>query len=82
MEDEQEQYWNSLSKEQQLNAFCAVVRRIYKGELEDNGTYRYILYNIFGFGPEAYVQAQIAGFLSLHNAIVVGEKHTGEDDAS
>jgi hypothetical protein len=74
--------YQTHSKEQQLNAFCAVVRRIYKGELEDKGTYRYVLYNIFGFGPESYVPAQMAGFLGLHNSIVVGEKHIGEDDAS
>ncbi len=30
IEDEQEQYWNSLSKDDQLKAFCAVVRRICK----------------------------------------------------
>lgn len=69
IESDQEEYWNSLSKEQQLKAFCAVVRRIHKGELEDRGTYRYILYQVFGFGPESYAQAQLAGFLALHNSI-------------
>lgn len=69
MEVEQENYWNSLSKEQQLMAFCAVVRRIYKGDIEDQGTYRYVLYQVFGFGPEAYAAAQFAGYLSLHNSI-------------
>lgn len=69
LEIEQEDYWNSLSKEQQLMVFCAVVRRIYKGELEDKGTYRYVLYQVFGFGPEAYAAAQFAGYLALHNSI-------------
>jgi hypothetical protein len=69
IEDEQEQYWNSLSKDDQLKAFCAVVRRICKAEMVDKGTYRYALYNVFGFGPEAYIQAQDAGYLALHNAI-------------
>ena len=54
----------------QLKAFCAVVRRIHKGELEDRGTYRHILYSVFGFGPESYAQAQDAGYFVLHNAIV------------
>jgi hypothetical protein len=70
-EKEQEEYWNSLTKEQQLKAFCAVVRRIYKGELVDQGSYRYVLYDVFGFGPEAYTQAQDAGYLDIHNAIEV-----------
>ena len=29
---------------------------------------------MFKFGPEAYVRAQCAGFLSLHNAIFDGER--------
>lgn len=66
---EQEDFWNSLSKEQQLKAFCAVVRRLVDGELDKQGTYRYVLYETFGFGPNAYVPAQMAGFLELHNSI-------------
>ena len=69
IELESEQYWNSLTKEQQLQVFCAVSRRIYKGEIEQKGSYRYVLYQVFGFGPEAYTQAQLAGYLSIHNAI-------------
>ena len=69
IELESEQYWNSLTKEQQLQAFCAVSRRIYKGEIEDQGSYRWVLYDVFGFGPEAYAPAQLAGYLSIHNAI-------------
>lgn len=75
--DEQEEFWAGLSKEDQLKVFCCVVRRLAKGELEDKRSYRGILYNTFGFGPEAYAQAQEAGFLSLHNAIFdVEEFHT------
>ncbi len=50
VEKESEDFWNSLSKEDQLKAFCAISRRIYKGEIEDRGTYRYVLYDVFGFG--------------------------------
>ena len=69
IEQDSERYWNSLTKEQQLDAFCAVCRRIYKGDVVDKGTYRYVLYNVFGFGPEAYAQAQLAGYLTIHNSI-------------
>lgn len=71
-EADEEEYWNSLSKEDQLKCFCAVARRIYKGEIEEKGTYRYVLYNVFGFGPESYVSAQLSGYLSIHNAIFTG----------
>lgn len=69
IENEQEAYWNSLTKEQQLDAFCAVARRIYQAEIVDQGTYRHALYSVFGFGPEAYLPAQCAGYLSIHNSI-------------
>jgi hypothetical protein len=72
VEKESEDFWNSLSKEDQLKAFCAISRRIYKGEIEDKGTYRYVLYNVFGFGPDAYAAAQLAGYLTIHNAIYDG----------
>lgn len=73
IELESEQYWNSLTKDQQLQVFCAVSRRIYKGEIEQQGSYRYVLYDIFEFGPEAYAPAQLAGYLSIHNAIISSE---------
>ena len=72
-EEHQEQYWNSLTKEQQLMAFCAISRRIYDGEIKQGGTYRYVLYNVFGFGSEAYVPAQCAGYMEIHNAIFTGK---------
>ena len=72
VEKESEAYWNSLSKQDQLKAFCAISRRIYKGEIEDRGTYRYVLYDVFGFSPDAYAAAQLAGYLTIHNAIYDG----------
>ncbi len=68
---EYDEYWNSLSYEDQLKAFYSVVKRIHKGEVKDKGTYRYILYDIFGFGPESYALGMDCGFMDLHNAIYV-----------
>lgn len=62
-------WWQSLSQEDRLRAFYSVVKRITKGELEDHGSYRYILYDVFGFGPEAYSIGMECGFLDLHNSI-------------
>jgi hypothetical protein len=75
IKDDQEAFWNNLSKDDQLKAFCSVVRRLVDGELEQNGTYRYVLYNVFGFGKEAYMQAQHAGFLALHNSLAGGDNY-------
>lgn len=77
IEQDSEYFWNSLSKEDQLKVFCAVSRRIYRGEVIDKGTYRHVLYTVFGFGPEAYAPAQLAGYLTIHNSICV-EDHDYE----
>lgn len=69
LEAEQEQYWNSLTKDQQLAVFCSVVRRIYQADIVDRGTYRWALYDVFKFGPESYAPAQCAGYLDIHNMI-------------
>lgn len=69
-----ESFWNSLSSEEQLWTFCAVMRRLSQGELEEGRSYRGVLYGTFGWGPEAYTPAQCSGFLDIHNAI-----HTDED---
>jgi hypothetical protein len=70
VEKESETYWNSLSKEEQLKAFCAVSRRIHQAEIVDQGSYRHVLYGVFEFGPEAYAPAQMAGYLTIHNSIM------------
>ena len=69
IERRQEEFWNSLSKDDQLKAFCAVVRRIVQAELRDKGTYRWALYDVFGFGMESYTQGMDCGFMALHNSI-------------
>lgn len=66
---EMDEWWNGLSKDDQMKAFYSVVKRVVDGELVQKGSYRYILYEIFGFGPESYMIALNAGFMALHNSI-------------
>jgi hypothetical protein len=67
IEQDQEAYWNSLTEDQRLSVFCAVVRRIHKALFVKNSSYRGTLYDVFGFGMESYVQAQVAGYIDIHN---------------
>lgn len=69
-EKREEEVWDSLDYETQLDVFCAVIRKLHKGEIEDNQSYRGVLYDVFGFDLDSYVRAQCAGFLELHNAIM------------
>lgn len=68
-QERSEKLWNGLSEEDQIDLFCAVVRRICKAELDDQGSYRHALYNVFGFHQGSYAQALNAGYMSLHNSI-------------
>lgn len=64
-----EQFWNSLTKEQQVDAFCAVVSRLYKGEVNQLADGKRILFRIFEFEPQHYNRAVEANFFALHNHI-------------
>ena len=68
-DNEANTWWDSLSQDDQQLAFYSVVKRIYKGEIEDRGSYRHVLYNVFDFDSSAYVMGMDCGFLELHNSI-------------
>ena len=74
--DECEDYWASLSEEEKLKVFYSVISRVVQGELKNKGSYRHVLYEVFGFGPEAYVIGMQCGFLDLHNSIFTSEELT------
>lgn len=65
-----EEYWNGLDYKDQLHAFYSVCSRIYKGDVVDKGSYRYVLYDVFNFDLDSYLIGMIAGYMSIHNAIV------------
>ena len=73
-EKECEDYWKNLPYEEQLKAFYSVCKRIHKGDIEDNGSYRYVLYDVFGFGMDAYSVGMECGYMDIHNRIY-DEKH-------
>ena len=73
-EAQNDEWWNSLSEREREDAFYAVVKRIYKGEVVDNGTYSHVLYETFKFGPHMYISGMDCGYLELHNLIVTHEE--------
>lgn len=72
-EDKNDAWWNGLSEKEREDAFYAVCKRIHKGDIEENGTYRHVLYNVFGFDAGMYGQGMSCGYMALHNAISDGE---------
>lgn len=78
-EEDADKFWNSLSYEDKCNAFHAVVSRIFEGDIKKKGSYRYVLYDVFGFAPDMYVRGMNCGYMALHNSIMddetFNEKH-------
>lgn len=68
-EADMDEWWNGLSKDDQMKAFYSVVKRIVDGELTQKGSYRYVLYDVFGFDAEAYGLGMMCGYMALHNSI-------------
>ena len=66
---EADELFNALPQDDRLKVFCAVVKLIAKGELDEKGSYRHVLYDTFKFGHDSYAVAQCAGYLDLHNSI-------------
>jgi hypothetical protein len=67
-------WWDALSSEDRQLAFYSVVKRLVKGELRDRGTYRYVLYDVFGFDASSYMMGMNCGYMELHNSIYTREE--------
>jgi hypothetical protein len=74
-EHDNDTWWNGLTEEEREDAFYAVVKRIHQAELKDKGTYRYALYNVFGFDGGMYMRGMDCGYMAIHNAIGDGEDY-------
>ena len=73
-EHDNDTWWNGLTEEERQDAFYAVCKRIHKADIQDNGSYRYALYSVFGFDPGMYTRGMDCGYMALHNALFDGEE--------
>lgn len=75
-----DQHWEELDYDERLSVFYSVMKRLHKAELEDRGSYRYALYDVFGFDADAYILGMDCGFMEIHNVLHQGlESIYGED---
>ena len=73
-EAETNAWWEALSYDDKLRAFYSVVKRINEGDVVQQGSYRYVLYEVFGFDADSYGIGMECGYMSLHNAIKTREE--------
>jgi hypothetical protein len=68
-ERECDNYWDKLPMEEKEMAFYSVVKRLFDGDVEKGGSYRYVLYNTFGFEPNMYADGMDCGYMTIHNML-------------
>jgi hypothetical protein len=73
-EADNDAWWNGLSEQEREDAFYAVCKRIWQADGIDNGSYRWALYDVFGFDPGMYMRGMDCGYMAIHNAIFDGEE--------
>jgi hypothetical protein len=71
-EHDNDTWWNGLSEKEREDAFYAVIKRMYRAEVKDRGTYRWALYDVFGFDMGMYGRGMDCGYMALHNIIFDG----------
>ena len=62
-------WWHNLTEEEREDAFYMVCKLIHKGDVEEQGSYRHVLYHTFGFDMAMYGQGMECGYLDIHNLI-------------
>jgi len=65
---EDQAWWDSLGEEGRARALRQVAKLIHKADIEDRGSYRHAMYDIFGID---YCDG-LAHYMELHNAIYRG----------
>jgi hypothetical protein len=63
------EYFVSLEVDEQHLLFFHITNTIFENYFKDGGSYRNLLYDKFGFGPETYSLGLDSGMFALHNAI-------------
>jgi hypothetical protein len=73
-EHDNDTWWDGLTEKEREDAFYAVCKRIHRGDIIDDGSYRYVLYDVFGFDPGMYGAGMDCGYMAIHNAIGDGNQ--------
>ena len=63
------EYFQALDVDNQYLLFFHITNTIFENYFKDGGSYRGLLYDKFGFGPETYSLGMDSGMFTLHNSI-------------
>jgi len=65
---EDDAWWHSLDTEQRGRAFRQIMKLMHRAEVEDRGSYRHALYEVFGLD----YSDGLSHYMRLHNLIWLG----------
>lgn len=66
-----DEWWDSLSMEEQLRSFRQICKLIHKGDVQQRASYRGVLYDVFGWDAGAYGDG-LMHYMTIHNLIYAG----------
>lgn len=75
------EYFESLDTNNQLLLFFHITNMIYQNYFIGSGSYRALLYDRFGFGPESYTIGMDSGMFAIHNSISTPKENEERFDA-
>jgi len=79
MLEDGESVWNNLTYDERLALLCYISKILHEHAME-GGTYRYLIYERFGFDLDAYAPLHLCGLLAIHNLISGKLKIEFEDE--
>jgi len=62
-------FWASLSEDEQIQCAMVIFHKLRK-HARDGGSYRWMLYDLFGWGDGSYGRIQCSGGLEVHNRLI------------
>ena len=66
------EFWNNLEERDRELAFYHVLKQIHHGDVKRKGSYRTVLYDVFGFDEGMYGLGMDCGYMEIHNLIQQG----------
>lgn len=78
--EDADKWWDNADYETRQLAFYSVIDRMRQSELLDKGSYKFAIYDTFGFKGDMYGPGIECGYMDLHNQIADIFEQDGSGD--
>jgi len=63
-----DKFWDSLTEEQQIQAAVVIFRKLNE-QVKAKGSFRFMIYNVFGWSMKSYSPIYAAGGMNINNML-------------